>query len=123
MIRKECPSYPVSIFIAGHDVPRAEDVCAAYCDEVGLCVTVTMTEYVYTGDKELGLIIGLINYPRFPAAPEAILAHAEQLAERLRTALKQDSYSIQTPETTYWVSHRAQGTSARQSQDPQGLGP
>lgn len=106
MIRMEAPSYPMSIFIAGRDVALAEDVCAVYCDDVGFCVTVTLTEYVYTGGKDFGIIVGLINYPRFPLTHKEMWARAEALAERLRVGLKQESYSIQAPDKTVWISYR-----------------
>lgn len=63
MRRVSAPSCPVSIFIAG-DFDEARDLCRAFCDEEGLCVTVTPTTYVYTGGEEDGVIVGLINYPR-----------------------------------------------------------
>lgn len=106
MIRKEAPSYPVTIFIAG-DPEEAFTDCAAYCDAVGLCVTVTSTTYVYTGGSEVGVAIGLINYPRFPSTPSEIWQRAEALAERLRGHLGQQSYTIQAPDRTVWFSHRA----------------
>lgn len=105
MITQSCPSYPVSIFIAG-DVERAREICRSYCDEIGLCVTVTATHYVYTDGEEDGTIIGLINYPRFPSEPKDIWARAVRLAGRLREQLRQDSYSIQAPDKTEWHSWR-----------------
>lgn len=105
MIEQECPSYPVSIFIAG-SVWEAETVCREYSDAVGFCVTVTGTNYVYTSGEESGVIVGLINYPRFPSTPEAITAHAFALGDLLRERLGQQSYSIQTPERTIWRSWR-----------------
>ena len=105
MTRTEVPSYPVSIFIAG-SVFEAETICLAYCDEVGLCVTVTETHYCYTGGEEAGVIVGLINYPRFPSDPAAIWTRAEELAARLCAGLKQQSYTIQAPDRTVWFSHR-----------------
>lgn len=109
MKRVEAPSYPVSIFIAGN-VFEAETICLAYCDEVGLCVTVTETHYCYTGGEEAGVIVGLINYPRFPSTPEAIWARAEALGERLCAGLHQQSYTIQAPDKTVWFSHRPENT-------------
>jgi hypothetical protein len=106
MIRKECPSYPVSIFMAGQ-MWEAQNICARFCDEIGLCVTLTRTDYIYTNGGEMGFIVGLINYPRFPAEPEQIWQHAEGLAEALRIGLRQDSYTIQAPDKTVWISHRA----------------
>lgn len=107
MKRVEVPSYPVSIFIAGTPW-KAENVCREYCDAVGFCVTVTEASYIYTGGHEVGLIIGLINYPRFPAEREAIWQRAEELASILRERLGQESYTIQAPDKTVWFSHRAE---------------
>lgn len=105
MKRVEVATYHVSIFIAGGAM-EAETLCLDFCEEVGLCVTVTETTYCYTGGEEAGVIVGLINYPRFPSLPEAIWQRAEQLAARLCAGLKQQSYTIQSPDKTVWISHR-----------------
>lgn len=105
MIRKTCDSYPISIFIAGNR-DEAWAVCHHFCDEFGFCVTLTQTTYIYTGGEEDGVIVGLINYPRFPLSPQDLRDRAEQLAERLCDFMKQDSYSIQAPDGTLWVSRR-----------------
>lgn len=105
MTRAETKSYPVSILIAG-DYTKALELCRIYCDEIGYCVTVTPTSYIYTGGQEAGVIIGLINYPRFPSEPSAIWDCAEQLAAQLRDALGQESYTIQAPDNTVWFSKR-----------------
>lgn len=99
-------SYPVQIFMAG-DYERAVAVCQEYCNNVGLCVTVARTLYVYTGGAEHGLVVGLINYPRFPSLPGLIQKRALELAHLLRAELGQDSFSIQTPENTTWHSWRS----------------
>jgi hypothetical protein len=108
---EQTTSCPVSIFIAG-DFDKARDVCRAYCDEVGLCVTVTPTTYVYTGGEEAGVTVGFINYPRFPKGAEEIEAAAIHLGKRLREALRQESFSVQTPAATFWFSWRAEDVSA-----------
>jgi hypothetical protein len=95
----------VNIFIAG-SLADALCVCGDYCDEIGLCVTVTSTTYVYTGGAEEGVIIGLINYPRFPATPKQIEEKAIELGWWLLEGLGQESFSVQTPETTHWFSMR-----------------
>ena len=105
MITKTAPSYPVSIFMAG-DIDHAMHHCRAYCDDVGFCVTVTPTDYIYRDGQEDGFIVGLINYPRFPATPEQIFKIANEIADKLRRHLYQDSYSIQTPTETHWFSWR-----------------
>lgn len=106
MRQSTAPSYPVSIFIAG-DYDKAREVCRAYCDETGFCVTVTATRYVYTDGEEAGVIVGLINYPRFPLPPDEMQDRAVTIADRLRLALGQESYSIQYPHRTVWHSWRA----------------
>lgn len=105
MKRVEAPSYPLSIFIAGN-AWEAETICLNYCDEFGFCVTVTETTYCYTGGEEAGVIVGLINYPRFPSAPDDLWDHAEALGKRLREGLKQQSFTIQAPDKTVWFSWR-----------------
>lgn len=100
------PSYPVSIFIAG-DYFAAVGICQRYCDTQGFCVTVTQTTYVYTDGREAGVIIGLINYPRFPLPPDEIEKTAGVLAALLREGLGQETYSIQMPTETRWFSLRA----------------
>lgn len=99
------PSYPVSIFIAG-DLAQARFICREFCQTQGECVTVTPTEFIYTGGAETGVVVGFINYPRFPREPAAILERARLLAERLIEGLCQHSASIETPTETLWVSRR-----------------
>lgn len=105
MKRVETLSYPVSIFVAGnlHD---ARVACGAFCDREGLCVTVTPTNYVYTHGDEPGVIVGLINYGRFPSEPRAIWNKAYALALHLIEELGQRSASIQAPDKTLWISFR-----------------
>lgn len=101
----ETISYSVQVFIAG-DAAKASEICRAYCDDTGFCVTVTPTWYVYTGGQEAGIIIGLINYGRFPSEPHAIFARAKDLALKLIDGLGQESASIQAPDKTLWISFR-----------------
>lgn len=102
---QSCSAYPVSIFIAG-DRDEASRLCRAHCDAIGLCVTVTPTEYVYTGGQEQGVIVGLINYARFPKEPAEIEAQALGLAAMLRIELGQQSFTIQTPTESRFYSWR-----------------
>jgi len=109
MIEKSCPAYLVSIFMAG-EIDLAKQLCREFCDKEGLCVTVTPTTYIYTNGSEEGFIVGLINYPRFPADADSIFATASALAEHLRQMLGQESYTIQTPDAAFWTSYRATPT-------------
>jgi hypothetical protein len=98
-------SYSVRICIAG-DRSDAARICREFCFEVGLCVTLEQAEYIYTGGQESGLVIGLINYPRFPKEPEDIVALAEQLGTRLMDGLCQTSFCIDAPDRTIWANRR-----------------
>jgi hypothetical protein len=105
--RVEVASYPVTIWIAGDHaaaIRHMEDHVQLY----PFCVTVTPTTYVHTSDTDPGIVVGLINYPRFPAGPAAIWAKAEQIGAFLCDRLCQQSYTIQAPDKTVWFSHRAE---------------
>ena len=92
------------IFIAG-PLHIIEDVCREKCFE-GLCVTVTPTKYIYTGGEETGVIIGLINYPRFPSDYSIIKGRAVAIADAIMERAYQTSYTIMMPDETIWINRR-----------------
>ncbi|MEY9886083.1 hypothetical protein [Bradyrhizobium sp. USDA 329] len=93
------------IYIAG-DLEQAKQACREWCMEAGGCVTVEPVSYIYTGGEEAGIVVGFIDYARFPASPEKIKAKAEDLADRLMMRMCQHSYSITTPDGSSWYSRR-----------------
>lgn len=102
-------SYSLTIHMAG-DYHVARNVVREFCDEEGLCVTISPTSYIYTGGHEEGIRVGLINYPRFPKTPAELRVIATRLAYRLRGALLQDSFTIEAPDNTTWFSWREEDT-------------
>jgi hypothetical protein len=94
----------VEIAIAG-DFKAAVQACREFCEQ-GLCVTVTPTTYVYTGGAEEGVLVRLINYPRFPVGKRQLEDTARRIANHLRERLFQDSYSIIAQDYTHWHSRR-----------------
>lgn len=98
------PTGRAEIFIAG-DINEAKKICRDFCN-MGLCVTIEPTLYIYKGGEEAGVRVGLINYPKFPSSQTQLTNTALQLADKLREGLYQDSYSVVTPEKTYWRSWR-----------------
>lgn len=106
MTPTSAPSFPMQIFVAG-DPTIARQTCRRYCMDAGFCVTVTETEYVYTGGQERGVIVGIIHYPRFPSSPEVLTDKARTLACRLMDDLCQRSCSVQTPTETLWLAREA----------------
>lgn len=99
------PSYKATIYIAG-DYKLAKELCRDWCDKVGACVTVTKTNYTYTAGDEDGVIIGFINYPRFPSNSLKLAAKAKDLALYLLPRLKQESCSVVGDNMTTWFSNR-----------------
>lgn len=100
-----CPTFGATIYIAG-DEQTAKHICRQYCFEVGLCVTIEPTTFIYTGGEEAGVRVGLINYPRFPTTPDAIFETACALGDKLMHGLCQHSYSVVGPNKTRWFSRR-----------------
>lgn len=83
-----------------------EQTCRQECLEDGLCVTVELTKFIYTGGEELGAVVGLVNYPRFPTTPDALWGRAVNLAIRLLNATCQHSVLVMSPEITEWITKR-----------------
>lgn len=105
MKRIEVLTYTALIYVGG-DWRKAERIARAFCDEVGLCVTVEALRYVYTDGACWGVRVGLINYARFNAEPRTIFAKAERLALLLIEGLGQESASIVASDRTVWLSQR-----------------
>lgn len=99
------PSFWVRIYLSG-PIEVAKQTIRAECLQEGLCVTVEPTTFIYTGGEEIGYVVGLLNYPRFPLEPDAIVARARGLMGRLLHATYQHSALLMTPNTTEWVTKR-----------------
>ena len=59
------------------------------------------THYLYPGGDEPGVLVGLINYPRFPLTPEAILGHALDIAQQMKERFQQERLSVVCSDYTY----------------------
>lgn len=77
-----------------HHISEAKTICREYCDKTGLGVTVIPLDFIYQMGGEIGIAVGLINYPRFPKKPEDVKYYALALAELLKTALGQIRVSV-----------------------------
>ena len=98
-------SWPVNIYMAGSRI-EAVKCCKEYCDKVPLCVRVYKSSYIYTNGSEEGFTVSFINYPRFPKTSMELESIAIRLGKKLLTACEQESFSIETPDTTIWYSIR-----------------
>lgn len=79
-------------------------ICRRYCDKVGLVVTVTPTSYLYTNGYEPGVIVGLINYPRFPSEHATVRAHAMELGKLLLYGMSQARLTVIAGNDTFMLS-------------------
>lgn len=115
MDSKVASTYWNRIYIAG-DFDKARDVCRQFCYKVGLCVNVTKHAYIYTGGEEDGVMVELINYPRFPVDLDVDRNEIDEKGYHLGVMLKdqlcQDSFLIMTPLSTIWVTSRDEPASS-----------
>lgn len=100
---KIVPPFSINIYICG-DIHTIRETCRQLC-EIGACVTVTPTEYVFTGGAESGAIVGIIAYARFPKTPEELTAQALLFAEELMDACHQRSCSVVTPNESRYLEN------------------
>ena len=105
MITKNESTYWIRIYMSG-PIEIAKQVCRRECLREGLCVTIEPTTFIYTGGEEAGFVVGLIQYPRFPAHKATLWGRAELLAEAILDETHQHSALIMDPERTLWMSKR-----------------
>lgn len=102
---QRAPTHEVNIYMSG-PLAEAAQAIRAECKRKGLCVTLTPTTYIYTGGEEVGFIVGLRNYPRFPSTPECLETRARALALDLIAATHQNSALVVSSEGTEWFTTR-----------------
>ena len=78
-------------YMAIHEI---SSVIQNWCTEKKQCVSVTPTHYLYVDGQEQGLIIGFINYARFPLSQAEIKNRAIELGKLLMKECKQYRVSI-----------------------------
>jgi|AGFS01.1.fsa_nt_gi hypothetical protein len=103
-LKNTVPTFYANLHIAGNF-----DVCQQECNrityEFGFCFQVSKVEYIYTGGQESGMLIRVINYPRFPRDPEEITKLCTQFGFRLAEKLCQKSFTLETStDTMYFES-------------------
>ena len=86
-----------------HPTKYARQICQEYVDSISLCVTVTITEFIYNEGRERVGIVGLINYPRFPMKPEVIRLRAITLATLLKDAFNQKRVTVVCTDRTFML--------------------
>lgn len=99
------PSYTVTIHIAGN-YDRIEQVCSDFCSEVGLCVNVKPTNFIYTYGEQSGAEIQLISYPKFQPTLGLSRRKAQMLCERLMDEVNQKSATITDPKRSLYIERK-----------------
>lgn len=114
---KTVPTFTATIWVGTREqytpTIRSIDMAKAwlhtYVNEVGLCVTMIPTEFIYTGKDgpsgktnagEPGFAVGLINYPRFPVEYNKFCGQAIDIAKGLMSLYKQFKVTIVLPTET-----------------------
>lgn len=105
MINKQVETYTIKLFLSG-PIELAKQIIRQECLQKGLCVTIEPTLYIYTGGEELGYVVGLLNYPRFPTEQEELKKRAKDLLYKLLEGTYQLSGLLVTPQETMWISKR-----------------
>lgn len=101
----QTPTYTVRLYLSG-PIEAAKQALREDCLREGLCVTVEPTTFIYTGGEEVGFVVGLLNYPRFPSDPAALLVRARLLMAKLLDATFQHSALLVAPDLTEWITKR-----------------
>jgi len=97
-------TYWAEILIAG-DLAKLEDSIREWCMR-GACVSVTPTNFIYTGGAQSGACVRLISYPRYPKSPEEIWLLAVDLGKFLMNKAYQKSCTIHAADKTELLEAR-----------------
>jgi len=101
-LMKTLPTYYANIYLGlrhGYSgtvtsIDHVREHLQSFCNDVKIGVTLTPTEFIYVDGGEPGVIIGLINYPRFPRNVENIKRIALTIAEGLMELCHQERVSV-----------------------------
>jgi hypothetical protein len=99
------PTVDISIYMAG-DIDTVRATCREFCFNQGFCVTVTESEFIYTGGSEAGVRVGVVNYPRFPSNEADLMIKAKDLALTMIESCFQLTALVVGPSETVWLSRR-----------------
>jgi len=80
-----------------HTIEDVRVICDDFVNSIKDCITITPTEYRYVDGNEPGVIVGWIQYPRFPRKKKEIKRRALLLAKRLMYELYQYRVTVTTP--------------------------
>lgn len=100
----ECNTFTASIYISTTK-QEAISFLSKYFGNLGMCATVTETDFVFTGGREVGVCIGFINYPKYVSTPEDIAHTVIEIADKMLTKTYQRSCSVVCSDRTYYLTN------------------
>ena len=104
-IKNKCETRVLKIYIAG-DKNLARQILQEYVMK-GACVSISDEEYIYTMGNETGIVVNVINYPRFPKDSITLLNDTILLAHLLLEKMYQGSCTVvDYGGQSYFISRR-----------------
>ena len=88
-----------------HNILEAQEICMNYVNDVKLCVTLSPTKFIYVDGNEPGVVVGLIQYPRFLMSEKEITEKAIDLARIMMKEFKQFRCSVVASDKTYMLEN------------------
>lgn len=107
MVKKRSRTCSIQVFMAGDIAVAKQRLRSMAYNERGMCVTITPTDFIYTGGEEAGFVVGIQNYPRFPSTQKNLGEFAAHVAEELRAVCCQKTALIVGPRWTRWLTQKA----------------
>ena len=89
-----------------HIIDDVRNIVDIYVNSIMDCVTITPTEFRYVGGSEPGVIVGWIQYPRFPREEKEIEMRSINLAKSLMYGLNQCRITITTPKHSIMLENK-----------------
>jgi len=80
-----------------------DNLIQSFVDDIGECVSIQDTVFMYTGGNEKGFKVTFINYPRFNHSKLERSIRAYNLAVTLREFCNQERVSVVGPDKTYMI--------------------
>lgn len=103
-LKNTIQTFYANIHLAG-DYSTCKSVCREIAYTFGFCFQISEVDYIYTGGQESGVLIRVINYPRFPRDPEEITKLCIEFAKKISAVMCQKSFTIETStDTMYFES-------------------
>lgn len=111
------PTVVCELHMAG-DYNHARYVVNKFVQHKSGCFSIWRADYIYTGGEERGFVVRGINYPRFGKTYDWSIVSLKDdlylLGCNLCEALNQRSFTIITPDKTWWYSSRPEDIESRE---------